>query len=152
MQTISHCRLCFRAFRTWRSSQSAGTHWRASPGLHLPVSGTSPTFTSAITSKVSCIENIGNFFHKKLCNLHLFTYSRIKTISGYAFAGSEHIEMMVINDNPVQVSKNYLNTVLAKNIYIGAKCMYCTLYNVHCGKKCVHKIINLHIKKMFLKI
>jgi hypothetical protein len=28
---------------------------------------------------------------------------RIKTISGYAFAGSEHIEMMVINDNPVQV-------------------------------------------------
>ena len=28
---------------------------------------------------------------------------RIKTISGYAFAGSEHIEMLVINDNPIKV-------------------------------------------------
>ena len=29
---------------------------------------------------------------------------RIKTISGYAFAGSEHIEMIVLNDNPIKVN------------------------------------------------
>ena len=29
---------------------------------------------------------------------------RIKTISGYAFAGSEHIEMIVLNDNPIKVT------------------------------------------------
>ena len=33
----------------------------------------------------------------------LFSTFRIKTISGYAFAGSEHIEMLVINDNPIKV-------------------------------------------------
>ena len=28
---------------------------------------------------------------------------RIHTIEGYAFAGSEHISMLVINDNPIKV-------------------------------------------------
>ena len=32
---------------------------------------------------------------------------RIHTISGYAFAGSEHISMLVINDNPIKIIDSF---------------------------------------------
>ena len=32
---------------------------------------------------------------------------RIHTVSGYAFAGSENIEMMVINDNPIKTVDSF---------------------------------------------
>ena len=36
----------------------------------------------------------------------MFFFHRIKSISGYAFAGTEHIEILVINDNPIKVINN----------------------------------------------
>lgn len=33
--------------------------------------------------------------------------SRIQTISGYAFAGSENIAMLVINDNPIKTVDSF---------------------------------------------
>ena len=34
-------------------------------------------------------------------------YNRIHTISGYAFAGSEYISMLVINDNPIKTVDSF---------------------------------------------
>jgi hypothetical protein len=43
---------------------------------------------------------------------HLYTFEyyfnfRIHTIEGYAFAGTEHISMLVINDNPIKIVDSF---------------------------------------------
>ena len=52
------------------------------------------------------------YLHIFLCNNNYFSLrnsssSRIHTLSGYAFAGSENIAMMVINDNPIKTIDSF---------------------------------------------